>query len=70
MFGGLYLDAEAETGYLRERNVFGEPITIEDIMCVVARYRSEALLAYSLVAYSPWEGLHVRLTKQTYKLEG
>src|SRR5688572_5435605 len=25
---GLYLAAEAETGYLRDRNVFGEPITI------------------------------------------
>ena len=35
-FAGLYLEAEAETGYLRDRNVFGEPITIEDTMAVTA----------------------------------
>ncbi len=32
----LYLSAEAETGYLRDRNVFGEPVTIEDTMSVTA----------------------------------
>jgi predicted dehydrogenase len=61
-FQGLYLEAEAETGYLRDRNVFGEPITIEDTMTVTARYRSGALLSYCLIAYSPWEGLHVAIT--------
>src|SRR5690606_16125019 len=59
---GLYLEAEADTGYLRDRNVFGEPITIEDTMNVIARYRSGALLSYSLVAYSPWEGFKVAIT--------
>lgn len=69
MFSGLYLDAEAETGYLRDRNVFGEPITIEDTMCVVARYRNDVLLSYSLVAYSPWEGLHVSVTGTKGRIE-
>jgi hypothetical protein len=33
----VYLDAEAETGYVRDRNVFGAPITIEDTMAATAR---------------------------------
>lgn len=59
---GLYLNAEAETGYLRDRNVFGEPVTAEDTMCVTARYRSGVLLSYSLLAYTPWEGFKVAIT--------
>jgi hypothetical protein len=62
MLRGLYLDAESETGYLRDRNVFGDDISIEDTMAVVSRYRSGTLLSYSLVAYSPWEGLRVAIT--------
>jgi predicted dehydrogenase len=69
MLRGLYLDAEEETGYLRDRNVFGEPISIEDTMAVTARYRSGALLSYSLVAYSPWEGLRVAITGDKGRLE-
>jgi predicted dehydrogenase len=65
----LYLEAEAETGYLRDRNVFGEPITIEDTMTVTARYRNGALLSYSLVAYSPWEGLRVSITGTKGRIE-
>lgn len=57
----LYLDAEVEDGYLRDRNVFGEPITIEDTMAVTARYRNGVILSYCLVAYSPWEGLRVAI---------
>ena len=57
MLRGLYLDAEEETGYLRDRNVFGDDISIEDTIALTARYQSGALLSYSLVAYSPWEGL-------------
>jgi predicted dehydrogenase len=57
----LYLDAEAEDGYLRDRNVFGEPITIEDTMAVTARYRNGVILSYCLIAYSPWEGLRVAI---------
>jgi predicted dehydrogenase len=59
---GLYLEAEADDGYLRDRNVFGEPITIEDTMAVTARYRNGVILSYCLVAYSPWEGLHVAIS--------
>ena len=68
-FRGIYLNAENETGYLRDRNVFGEPITIEDTMCVTARYRNGALLSYNLVAYSPWEGLRVAITGTKGRIE-
>jgi predicted dehydrogenase len=61
-FRGLYLDAEAESGYIRDRNVFGSPITIEDTMAVTARYRNQVILSYCLIAYSPWEGLRVAIT--------
>src|SRR5262249_43861868 len=66
---GLYLEAEAESGYLRDRNVFGEPITIEDTMTVTARYRNGALLSYCLIAYSPWEGLRVAITGDKGRVE-
>jgi predicted dehydrogenase len=68
-FRNLYLAAEPETGYLRDRNVFGEPITIEDTMCVTARYRNGVLLSYCLVAYSPWEGLRVAITGTKGRIE-
>jgi predicted dehydrogenase len=66
---GLYLDAEPESGYIRDRNVFGEPITIEDTMTVTARYRNGALLSYCLVAYAPWEGLRVAITGDRGRVE-
>jgi predicted dehydrogenase len=66
---GLYLEAEAESGYIRDRNVFGEPITIEDTMAVTARYRNGALLSYCLVAYAPWEGLRVGITGDRGRVE-
>jgi predicted dehydrogenase len=65
----LYLDAEEETGYVRDRNVFDEPITIEDVMNVTARYNNGALLSYNLVAFSPWEGMKVAITGNKGRLE-
>jgi predicted dehydrogenase len=67
----LYLDAEQDDGYLRDRNVFGAPITIEDTMAVTVRYRNGVLLSYCLIAYSPWEGLRVAIngTKGRVELE-
>ncbi|MEM6852800.1 MAG: Gfo/Idh/MocA family oxidoreductase [Planctomycetota bacterium] len=65
----LYLEAENDSGYIRDRNVFGEPVTIEDTMVVQARYRSGALLSYSLNAYSPWEGCRVCITGTKGRVE-
>ncbi len=66
---GLYLAAEAETGYVRDRNVFGEPITIEDTVSVLVHYRNGVLLSYSLLAYAPREELHVAITGTKGRLE-
>ncbi len=57
----LYLEAEADSGYIRDRSVFGEPITIEDTMAVTARYQNNVILSYCLIAYSPWEGMRVAI---------
>ena len=70
----LYLDAEAETGYLRDRNVFNEgpgapPITIYDTHALTAKYDNDVILNYSLVAYSPWEGFRVAVTGDKGRLE-
>lgn len=56
----LYLDAEDDDGYWRDKCVFADDITIEDTMQVSAQYASGASLNYTLVAYSPWEGLEVK----------
>lgn len=68
-YKALYLDAEAESGYIRDRNVFGEPITIEDTMNAAIRYHNGLLLSYSLIAYAPWEGLRVALTGTKGRIE-
>ncbi|HUH76881.1 MAG TPA: Gfo/Idh/MocA family oxidoreductase [Devosia sp.] len=56
----LYLDAEQDDGYWRDKCVFADDITIEDTMQVQAQYASGASLNYTLVAYAPWEGLEVK----------
>lgn len=55
----LYLDAEHHDGYLRDQDVFGPGITIEDNMSLVVDYRRGATMTYSLNAHSPWEGYRV-----------
>lgn len=57
----MYLDAEHEDGYYRDQSVFGDGISIEDTMGVMVRYRSNAIMTYSLNAYLPWEGFRVAL---------
>jgi len=52
----LYLDAEKYDGYIRDRNVFGDGITAEDNMTVLARYRSGIQLSYTLTCFLPREG--------------
>jgi len=55
----LYLNAEADSGYIRDRSVFADDISIEDTMGVTVKYKSGTILTYSLNAYMPWEGFHV-----------
>lgn len=66
---GLYLNAESDSGYVRDRNVFGPDISIEDTMSVLARYENGVQLTYSLLAYSPWEGFRVAITGDKGRLE-
>jgi len=56
---GLYLDAEKDSGYIRDRSVFSDDISIEDTMGVTVKYKSGTILTYSLNAYMPWEGFNV-----------
>jgi predicted dehydrogenase len=65
----LYLDAEKEDGYHRDRNVFGDGITIEDDMAVLVRYDTGATMSYHLTAYSPWEGYRVMFNGTGGRLE-
>lgn len=65
----LYLDAEHEDGYLRDQDVFGEGITIDDNMAVLVRYEKGALLTYSLNAHAPAEGYRAVFNGTAGRLE-
>ncbi len=65
----LYLDQEAHDGYFRDRCVFGPDIDIEDTMNLVVRYANQAVMTYSLNAFSPWEGYMVTFNGSRGRLE-
>ncbi len=65
----LYLEAEKEDGYLRDRDVFSPGITIEDNAAVLVTYESGAFLTYSLNAHSPWEGYRVSVNGDAGRAE-
>jgi len=68
-FRKLYLAGEADSGYLRDRNVFRDDITIFDQMSLNVLYRTGELLTYSLVCYSPREGMRVCLNGDRGRIE-
>jgi predicted dehydrogenase len=68
-FKALYLGAEAETGYLRDRNVFREEIDIYDNMSLVVRYRTGAQLNYSLLSFSSREGVRIAINGDRGRIE-
>lgn len=65
----LYLDAEGDSGYIRDRSVFSDDISIEDTMGVMVRYASGAIMTYSLNAYLPWEGYNIVFNGSKGRLE-
>ena len=65
----LYFKAEAEDGYFRDRCVFDDEIDIEDTMSATVRYRSGALLSYSLVSYAPYEGWRMAVNGTAGRIE-
>lgn len=66
---GMYLDAEADSGYIRDRSVFGDDISIEDTMAVLVRYKNNAMMSYSLNSYMPWEGFNVMINGSKGRIE-
>jgi hypothetical protein len=68
-FRRLYLGGEADSGYLRDQNVFRDGITIPDQMSLNVRYRTGQLLTYSLVCYSPREGMRVTFNGDRGRIE-
>ncbi|MCL2371819.1 MAG: Gfo/Idh/MocA family oxidoreductase [Defluviitaleaceae bacterium] len=65
----MYLDAEADSGYIRDRSVFSDDISIEDTMGVIVKYDTNAILTYSLNSYMPWEGFCVNFNGSKGRIE-
>lgn len=65
----FYFDAEKEDGYYRDRCVFADEIDIYDSMSVNVKYDKGALLTYSLIAYSPYEGWQISINGTNGRLE-
>jgi len=55
----LYLDAEREDGYFRDRCVFSPEIDIWDTRAATIGYDGGVIMAYSLNNYAPFEGFRV-----------
>ncbi|WP_168118548.1 Gfo/Idh/MocA family oxidoreductase [Paenibacillus sp. HB172176] len=64
-----YVEAEQEDGYVRDRCLFDEHIDIYDTMGVNLAYENGAILNYSLVAYSPYEGWKATINGSKGRLE-
>ena len=65
----LYLDAEEDSGYIRDRSVFGDDISIEDTLAVLVNYKNKAIMSYSLNSYMPWEGYNVAFNGSLGRIE-
>ena len=66
---GLYLDAEQDSGYVRDQNVFGDGITSEDTMSLLVQYDSGVIMNYTLLTYAPWEGFRIGITGDKGRIE-
>ncbi|MBY0164376.1 Gfo/Idh/MocA family oxidoreductase [Cytobacillus firmus] len=64
-----YRQAEEADGYLRDRCLFDGRIDIYDTMSVNVRYNNDAMLTYSLVAYSPYEGWRAAINGSKGRIE-
>lgn len=65
----FYFDAEDIDGYYRDRCVFSPDIDIEDTMSVTVKYSKGAILTYSLIAYSPYEGWRMAISGTDGRIE-
>ncbi len=65
----LYLDQEKYDGYFRDRCIFSPLIDIEDTMNLAVEFRSGVRMAYSLNAFTPWEGYEIAFNGTRGRLE-
>lgn len=65
----MYRDGEHLDGYIRDRDVFSDGISIEDNLNVVVGYHGGASMSYSLHAHSPWEGYRVAINGTAGRIE-
>ncbi len=66
----LYGEKSVEdSGYIRDQNVFGDHVDIDDTMAVLVRYDNRVIMNYSLIAYCPWEGLRASITGTKGRIE-
>jgi predicted dehydrogenase len=65
----MYAKTEKYDGYIRDRNVFGEDMDIEDTMSVMVRYNSGVVLNYSLNSYLPCEGFTISINGTKGRIE-
>ncbi|MFH1497557.1 MAG: Gfo/Idh/MocA family oxidoreductase [Verrucomicrobiota bacterium] len=65
----MYMDCESADGYVRDLNIFGDGISIEDDVGVMVRYRNRTVMTYHLTAFSPWEGYRVAFNGTKGRLE-
>jgi len=68
-FQKLYLGAEEEDKYYRDRCVFDPEINIEDDMAALVTYSGGAKLSYTLRAYCPFEGYRLSFQGLKGRLE-
>lgn len=65
----IYLAAEEEDGYFRDRCIFSEEIDIEDTLALSIRYKSGIVCAYSLNAHGPYEGMKFSICGREGRIE-
>lgn len=65
----FYFEAEKDNGYIRDGCVFSPDIDIYDTMSVDVKYSKGALLSYSLIAYSPYEGWKASINGSNGRME-
>ncbi len=65
----LYLNAEKEDGYFRDRCVFADEIDIEDRMLLLVKYSGGAHMGYTLNAFLPYEGYRIAFNGTEGRLE-
>ncbi len=69
IFRRLYLEAEKDSGYIRDKNVFRDDISIHDSLSLNVRYRTGAVLTYALTCFSPREGMRVAFNGDRGRIE-